>query len=65
MNRIFIKCPTTGKLINTGFAMDQATFTALPVEEMDPIECPACHQQHRWKKKDALFEREGPKEGMH
>ena len=57
MNRIVIKCPNTGKLIYTGFAMDQATFSMLPIEEMDPIECPACHQQHRWQKKDALFER--------
>ena len=61
MNRIVIKCPTTGKLIYTGFAMDPHSFAALPVEEMDPIECPACHQLHRWQKKDALFEREDPK----
>ena len=62
MNRIVIRCPTTGKLIYTGFAMDPETFAASPVEEMDPIECPACHQMHRWAKKDALFEREDPKE---
>ena len=63
MNQIVIKCPITGKLVYTGFAMDQQTFTALPIEEMDPIECPACHQLHRWAKKDALFEREDPTEG--
>jgi hypothetical protein len=38
--------------------MDPTTFAALPIEDMDPIECPACQQLHRWKKKDALFERE-------
>ena len=31
------------------------------VEEMDPLECPACHKVHRWQKKDALFEREDPR----
>jgi hypothetical protein len=45
-------------LVYTGFAMDPATFAALPIEEMDPIECTACHKLHRWAKKDALFERE-------
>lgn len=61
MNQIVIKCPTTGTLVYTGFAMDPQTFLALPVEDMDPIECPACHKMHRWTKKDALFEREDPK----
>lgn len=63
MNRIVIKCPTTGKMIYTGYSMDPATFGAIPIEQMDPIECPACRRMHRWGKKDALFEREDPKEG--
>jgi hypothetical protein len=58
MNRIVIKCPATGKMIYTGYAMDPAIFDASPIEEMDPIECPACHQTHRWTKKDARFERD-------
>ncbi|HEV7839349.1 MAG TPA: hypothetical protein VGO75_14875 [Gemmatimonadaceae bacterium] len=64
MNRIVIKCPNTGKMVYTGFAMDPATFGSLPVEEMDPIECPACHKMHRWKKTDAMFEREDPRAAM-
>lgn len=60
VNRILIKCPNTGKLIYTGFAMDMDTFEASPIEEMDPVECPACHQMHRWKKRDAILERETP-----
>jgi hypothetical protein len=60
VNRILIKCPTTGKLIYTGFAMDIQTFEASPIEEMDPVECPACHQTHRWRKRDAILERETP-----
>lgn len=58
MNRILIKCPKTGKLIYTGFAMDAATFESLPIDEQDPIQCPACHGMHRWKKRDAIIERE-------
>lgn len=57
MQRIFIKCPTTGKLINTGFAMDIALLDSSPVE-LNPIDCPACGQKHTWQKKDALLERE-------
>ena len=58
VNRILIKCPTTGKMIYTGFSMDPQTFEASPIEEMDPVECPACHQTHRWSKRDARFERD-------
>ncbi|MGH7651157.1 MAG: hypothetical protein ACREMS_04880 [Gemmatimonadaceae bacterium] len=60
MNRILIKCPNTGKLIYTGFAMDIETFESSPIEEMDPIECPACRKTHHWKKSDAILERETP-----
>jgi hypothetical protein len=38
--------------------MDAATFEMLPIEEQDPIQCPACNMLHRWKKRDAIFERE-------
>jgi len=50
-------------MIYTGYSMDPTTFGAIPIEQMDPIECPACKRMHRWGKKDALFEREDPKEG--
>ena len=58
LNRILIKCPNTGKMIYTGYSMDPQTFEASPIEEMDPIECPACRQTHRWSKRDARFERD-------
>lgn len=54
MHRILITCPTTRKLIYTGFAMDADIFTASPVE-LNPIECPACGQTHSWTKRDARF----------
>jgi hypothetical protein len=40
--------------------MDAQTFAMLPIEDQDPIQCPACKQMHRWKKRDAIFERESP-----
>lgn len=58
MNRIMIKCPKTGKLVYSGFAMDAQTFEMLPIEDQDPIKCEACGQMHRWKKRDAILERE-------
>jgi len=58
VNRIMIKCPKTGKLVYTGFAMDAQTFEMLPIEDQDPIQCPACREMHRWKKRDAIIERE-------
>lgn len=45
-------------MIYTGFSMDPQTLDASPIEEMDPVECPACHQMHRWSKADARFERD-------
>lgn len=45
-------------MIYTGYAMDPAIFEASPIEEMDPVECPACRQTHKWTKKDARFERD-------
>jgi hypothetical protein len=55
VNRILIKCPGTGKLIYTGFAMDPEIFLLSPIE-LNPIECPVCRQKHSWTKKDALLE---------
>jgi len=45
-------------MIYTGYSMDPQTFDLSPIEEMDPVECPACHQVHRWSKRDARFERD-------
>jgi hypothetical protein len=45
-------------MIYTGYSMDPQTFEASPIEEMDPIQCPACRQVHSWSKRDARFERD-------
>jgi len=57
MNRIFIKCPETGRLIFTGFAMDPQIFDTSPVEQ-NAIQCPVCGQEHQWQKSDAILEKE-------
>jgi len=57
VNRIFIKCPTTRKLVFTGFAMDHAIFESSPIEQ-NAIHCPACGKDHEWQKSDAMFEAE-------
>jgi len=57
VNRIFIECPTTRKLVFTGFAMDRATFESSPIEQ-NAVHCPACGKEHEWQKSDAMFEAE-------
>jgi endogenous inhibitor of DNA gyrase (YacG/DUF329 family) len=56
VNRIFVRCPNTGKPVFTGFAMDPAIFESSPVEQ-NAIHCPTCGKEHQWQKKDAIFER--------
>jgi hypothetical protein len=57
LNRILIKCPTTGKYVYTGFTMEPALFDVTPIEAY-PVECPHCRQMHAWQKKDAFLERD-------
>jgi len=59
MNQIFIRCPTTGKLVFTGFAMEKSIFENLPAE-LSAIKCPNCGQEHEWQKKDAIFGQSSP-----
>ena len=53
-----LKTQISGRMTVVADKMDPQTFEASPIEEMDPIECPACHQTHRWNKRDARFERD-------
>jgi endogenous inhibitor of DNA gyrase (YacG/DUF329 family) len=55
VNRIYVKCPTSGKLVFTGFAMDPKLFDAFP-EQTAPFTCPSCGKEHSWKKADAIFD---------
>jgi hypothetical protein len=44
---IFIRCPTTGQPVPTGFHTDTVVFHALPKIKMR-MRCPACHKNHLW-----------------
>ena len=55
MNRVFIRCPETGKMVFTGFAMDPKLFESFP-ELTEAFHCTACGKDHAWKKSDAIFE---------
>jgi hypothetical protein len=54
MGTIVIKCPTTGKEINTGVGMDKRAFK-IAVLDSNSIKCPHCSQTHVWSKKDAIL----------
>jgi hypothetical protein len=49
---IFIKCPRTLTKVATGLRTQWVVFHSLPPIEMSLL-CPACHQTHKWKSKDA------------
>jgi hypothetical protein len=57
MPRIVIRCPTTGTVVPTGLTTEQIKFNSLAGITM-PVECPACHRLHQWKRKDAWVEKE-------
>jgi hypothetical protein len=49
---IMIKCPRSGRDINTGFEADRASFNAMPVFFSRSF-CADCQVQHEWFAKDA------------
>jgi predicted RNA-binding Zn-ribbon protein involved in translation (DUF1610 family) len=55
MGAVKIKCPTTGKAVSTGIAMDRASFESSQMSD-NKFKCPACGQMHAWDKKDAWVE---------
>jgi len=50
-----IKCPTTGKDVDTGIAMDLGSF-ATATFKANAVKCPHCGQTHVWSKQDAFVE---------
>jgi hypothetical protein len=52
MGLVVIKCPSTGKEVPTGFAMDKASFASSSMSG-NSFTCPACRKQHTWNKADA------------
>jgi len=49
---VTIKCPKTGKPVNTGITMDKASFGSSTFTS-NSVSCPHCGESHKWDKKDA------------
>jgi hypothetical protein len=56
MGAIMIRCPSTNELIPVGIDTDRDSFQSLPEVEASPVRCPACGEEHRWSKRDAVLE---------
>ena len=50
---LMIRCPSTGKLLSTGIAMDVATLKTASVTD-NSVKCPHCGQLHTWSKNDVV-----------
>jgi hypothetical protein len=51
---VVIRCPATGREINTGFFCDAAQWQATTFDT-NALVCPFCRQTHTWTKEDARF----------
>jgi len=56
MGQVMIKCPTTGKSLSTGMAMDEQSFESAQLINNVVGACPHCGQNHTWSKPDAWVE---------
>jgi endogenous inhibitor of DNA gyrase (YacG/DUF329 family) len=52
---ISIACPATGKPVNTGMTMEQASFYR-SVLTGNSVKCPHCGATHVWAKSEAIFD---------
>ena len=57
MARIKIKCPSTGKPVDTGMSMDKSTFNTASISG-NSFRCPECEKTHTWNKSEAFLEEE-------
>jgi endogenous inhibitor of DNA gyrase (YacG/DUF329 family) len=53
--RVMVRCPTTGKAIETGIETTSQDEFSRTYEAIPPADCPHCGQTHRWKKEDAFL----------
>ena len=54
MAKVMIKCPTSGKPVFTGMAMDKSSFEVASLSR-NSVKCPHCGNMHTWDKKDAYL----------
>jgi endogenous inhibitor of DNA gyrase (YacG/DUF329 family) len=52
---ISIKCPATGKPVNTGMSMEPASFYR-SVLTGNSVKCPHCGATHIWSKDEAIID---------
>lgn len=63
MPAVMIRCPISGKPIDTGIALNRESFDdPNTVMENNVTSCPYCQQMHTWGKQDAFLEGEQQKE---
>jgi hypothetical protein len=52
MGTLLVRCPNTGKGIESGIETDRQSFELTPAFT-GTIRCPICNTMHRWSKIDA------------
>lgn len=52
MAKIFTTCAVTGRPIDTGVEIDEASFVRLPAF-VGKVFCPYCEKEHEWSKENA------------
>jgi endogenous inhibitor of DNA gyrase (YacG/DUF329 family) len=55
MGAISIRCPTTGKPVDTGMSMEAESFHR-SVLTGNSVRCPHCGAQHIWSKREAIID---------
>jgi len=58
MFQVMIRCPVTGRAIQTGLTADPKTWKDRHIG-LNSVSCPECKQIHTWRKKDAHLEGQG------
>jgi hypothetical protein len=47
MGAVMVKCPQTGRELETGIVADRESFSATPVF-FGQVYCPVCRTEHEW-----------------
>lgn len=58
MPQVMIECPETGRLVYAGLNYDWSSFECQQLRDMK-LKCPACGEEHRWSKGDAILRADG------
>ena len=53
MHPILVKCPQTGRAVETGLRTTKASFDALSIWRI--LRCPDCDQDHSWSCTEAFL----------